>query len=138
MNTFTNNMSMDIKLRNAQLSKIIRSKEFLGALLDKLIGPLMKVAVLLAKNVLALLTTMASASVIDGAIQRKMRAQGVVKTGKGITLAISNEDMDDIIRIIKSPENSLVLIDRVSRTVKYEIQNQENGFLSMLSGTLGA
>ena len=70
--------------------------------------------------------------------KEKLRAQGVVKTGKGITLAISNEDMDDIIRIIKSPENSVVLIDRVSRTVKYEIQNQENGFLSMLSGTLGA
>ena len=70
--------------------------------------------------------------------KEKLRAQGVVKTEKGITLAISNENMDDIIRIIKSPENSVVLIDRVSRTVKYETQNQENGFLSMLSGTLGA
>ena len=82
MNTVTNNMSMDIKLRNAQLSKIIRSKEFLGALLDKLIGPLMKVAVLLAKNVLALLTTMASASVIDGAIQRKIACARSCKNWK--------------------------------------------------------
>ena len=67
--------------------------------------PLMKVAVTLAKNVLAPLATMALASPIDGAIQRKMRVQGVLRPGKGITLAISNENMGDIIKIIKSLEN---------------------------------
>ena len=50
------------------MSKIIQSGKFLGVLLGKFAGPLMKVGVLLAKNVLAPLATMASASVIDGAI----------------------------------------------------------------------
>ena len=67
--------------------------------------PLMKVAVTLAKNVLAPLATMALASAVDGAIQRKMRGQGVLRPGKRITLVISNENMGDIIRIIKSLEN---------------------------------
>ena len=43
---------------------------------------------------------MESASTIDGDIQRKIRGTGVVRAGKKITLVISNEDIDDIIRII--------------------------------------
>ena len=103
------------------MSKISHSIGFLGALLGKLAGPLMKVGVPSAKNFLAPLATMVSASAIDGTIQREMRGRGAivtgkagaVKAGKGITLVIVNEDMDDIIRIIKSLENSGVLIDRV-------------------------
>ena len=53
-NVFNNIMSTDIKLSKAQLSKIIQSGGFLGPLLLKLTGPLMKVGVLLAKNILAL------------------------------------------------------------------------------------
>ena len=44
-NAFNNNMSTDIKLSKAQISKIIQSGGFLGSLLSKLPGPLMKVAV---------------------------------------------------------------------------------------------
>ena len=51
-NTFNNNMSTDLKLSIAQISKIIQSGGFLGSLLSKLAGPLIKVAILLAKNVL--------------------------------------------------------------------------------------
>ena len=61
-------MSTDIKGIKAQLSKIILSGKFIGVLFGKFAGPLMKVGVLLAKNVLAPLATMASASVTDGAI----------------------------------------------------------------------
>ena len=50
---FENNMSTDIKLSRAQISKTIQSGGFLGSLLSKIAGPLMKVAVSLAKNVLA-------------------------------------------------------------------------------------
>ena len=57
------------------------------------------------------LPTLASATAIDGAIQRKMCERGVAKAGKRITLIISNEDMADIIRIIKSLEKSGVLVD---------------------------
>ena len=53
INAFNNNMSTDLKLSKAQISKIIQSGGFLGSLLSKLAGPLMKVAILLAKNVLA-------------------------------------------------------------------------------------
>ena len=50
-NAFNNNMSTDLKLSKAQISKIIQSGGFLGSLLSKLAGPLMKVAIPLAKNV---------------------------------------------------------------------------------------
>ena len=65
-NTFNNNMSTDLKL-----SKIIKSGGFLGSFLSKLAGPLMKVAVLLAKNILAPLGITAAASAIDAGIQKK-------------------------------------------------------------------
>ena len=52
-NAFNNNMSTDLKLFKAQISKIIHSWGFLRLLLSKLAGPLLKVAILLAKNVLA-------------------------------------------------------------------------------------
>ena len=49
-NAFENNMSTDTKLPRAQISHIIQSGGFLGSLLSKLPGPLMKVAVPLAKQ----------------------------------------------------------------------------------------
>ena len=54
-NAFNDNMSTDLKLSKAQISKIIQSGGFFGSLLSKLAGLLMKVAIPLAKNVLALL-----------------------------------------------------------------------------------
>ena len=68
-NAFNNNMSTDIKLSKAQITKIIQSGGFLGSLLSKLAGPLMKVAVPLAKNILAPLRITAAASAIDAGIQ---------------------------------------------------------------------
>ena len=70
-NAFNNNMSTDLKLSKAQISKIIQSGGFLGSLLNKLAGPLMKVAIPLAKNILAPLGIKAAASAIDAGIQRK-------------------------------------------------------------------
>ena len=70
-NAFNNNMSTDIKLSKAQITKIIQSGGFLGSLLSKLAGPLMKVAIPLAKNVLAPLGITAAASAIDAGIQKK-------------------------------------------------------------------
>ena len=69
-NAFNNNMSTDLKLSKAQISKIIQSGGFLGSLLSKLAGPLMKVAIPLAKNVLAPLGITAAASAIDAGIQK--------------------------------------------------------------------
>ena len=70
-NAFNNNTSADIKLSKAQINKIIQSGGFLGSLLSKLIGPLMKAAVHLANNVLAPLGITAAATALDAGIQKK-------------------------------------------------------------------
>ena len=59
---------------------------------------------------------LARASAIDGAIERTVPEQQFLRTGKKITLVIS--DKDDIIRIIKSIENLEIFNDQVSETVK--------------------
>ena len=67
---FANHASIEIKLSKTQLSKMIQSGGFLGNLLSKLAGPLMKVAMPLAKNVLAPLGLSAAMSAIDGSIKK--------------------------------------------------------------------
>ena len=54
------------------------------------------------------------------------------------TLIISNDEMNDIIKIVKSLENSGVLLKGVSETIQHEAKEQRGGFLIMLLGTLGA
>ena len=75
-NAFNNNMSTDLKLSKAQISKIIQSGGFLGSLLSKLADPLIYVAVPLAKNILAPLGITAAASAIDAGIQKKIHGSG--------------------------------------------------------------
>ena len=70
-NAFNNNTWVDIKLSKAQITTIIQSGGFLGSLLSKLAGPLMKVAIPLAKNVLAPLGITAAASALDARIKKK-------------------------------------------------------------------
>ena len=70
-NAINNNLATDIKLSKAQIKKIIQAGGFLGKLLSKLAGPLMKVALPLAKNVLAPLGLTAAMSAIDGIIQKR-------------------------------------------------------------------
>ena len=68
---FNNNMSTDVKYSKIQISKIIQSGGFLGSLLSKLVGLLMKVAIPVAKNVLASLGITAAASAIAARIKKK-------------------------------------------------------------------
>ena len=75
-NAIENNMSRDIKLSKAKISKIVQSEGFLGLLSSKIAGPLMKVAVPLAKNILAPLGIRAAASAIDAGIQKKIHCSG--------------------------------------------------------------
>ena len=70
-----NNMWTDLKLSKAQISKITQSEEFLGSLLSKFAGPLMKVAIPLAKTVSASLGITATASAIDAGIQKNIIQQ---------------------------------------------------------------
>ena len=67
---FNNNMSTNLKFSKAQSSKIIQSGGFSGSLLSKLVGPLMKVAVRLAKIILASLGITTAASAIDAGIEK--------------------------------------------------------------------
>ena len=111
---------------------MIQSGGFLENLLGKLAGPLMKVAMPLAKNILAPLGISAAMSAIDGSIKKKMLGSGTT------TLIMSNDEMDDILKIVKSLENSNALLKGVSETIQHEAKEQREGFLSMLLGTLGA
>ena len=97
-------MSSDLKLSKARISKIIQSGGFLGSLLSKLAGQLMEVAILLAKTVLAPLGTIDAASALDAGIQKKMHGSGTT------TLIISNEEMNDIMKIVQALEDSNILL----------------------------
>ena len=135
---FANHLSTDIKLSKTQLSKMIQSGGFLGRLLGPLLKtglPLMKSVIKpLAKSVLILLKLTAATSAADAGIHKKILGSGHNNT----TLMISNDEMDDILKIVKSLENSKVLLTGVSETIEHEAKEQRGGFLSMLLGTLGA
>ena len=54
------------------------------------------------------------------------------------SLIVSNDEMEDILKIVKSLADSGILLKGVSETIKNEAKEQKGGFLSMLLGTLGA
>ena len=107
-NTFNNNMSIEIKFSKAQISKIIQSGGFLGSLLSKLAGSLMKLTVPLAKSILVPLETTAAASATDAGIQKKIHGSGHFSdsASKTTTLIISNEELNYIIKIVQALEDS--------------------------------
>ena len=90
----------------------------------------MKVAMPLAKNVLAPLGLPAAISAIDGSGQKTIH-------GSGVKLIIEQEDMNYIIKIIEALENSGILLKGVTKTIENETKEQR-GVLSMLLSTLGA
>ena len=74
----------------------------------------MKVAIPLAKNILAPLGITAAASTIDAGIQKKIHESGTT------TLIISDEEMNDIIKIVQALEDSNILLKGVTNTIKNE------------------
>ena len=127
---------INIKLSKTQLPKIGQSRLFLGRFLESSLNsglPLIKnVLKPLDKSVLISLGLAASASATEAAINKKMLGSGMN------TLIISNEEINDIMKIVKSLEESGLLIKVVSETIKNEAKEQKDGFLSMLLGTLDA
>ena len=89
-NAFSNNMQTDMKLSKAPISKIIQSGAFLGSLLSKLAGSLIKAAVPLAKNISAPIGITAAASGIDAGIQKKTHGS------RAATSIISKKEMNEI------------------------------------------
>ena len=142
---FSNNSSADIKFSKAQLSKMIQSGGFLG----KLLGPLLKsglpliksVINPLAKSVLILLGLTAAASAADAGIHKKILESGhrhSSSASHNTALTISNKDIEDLIKIVKSLEDSGLLLKGVTESIQNEVKEQKGRFLSMLLGTLGA
>ena len=138
---FANHSSMDIKLSKNQSSKMIQARGFLGELLGPLLKtglPLIKNVIKpLAKSVLIPLGLTAAASAADAGIHKKILGSGH-NNPSSTTLIISNNDMEDIIKIVKSLEDSGLLLKGVTETVQNEIKEQKGEFLSLLLGTLGA
>ena len=89
----------------------------------------MKVALPLAKNVLAPLGLTPAMSAIDGSIQKKIHSSRATKCA-GVKLIIEQEDMNDIMKIIKALENSSILLKGVSKAIKNETKEQKGGFLT--------
>ena len=86
----------------------------------------------LAKIVLILLGFTAAASITDAAIQKKIYGSGIT------SLITSNEEMEDIMKIVKSIEKSGLLIKGISERIRNEAKKQKSRFLRMLRGTLAA
>ena len=131
-------MSTDIKLSKAQISKIIQSGGSFGSWLGNLgKKALINIAIPLARDNLPGLVSNLTSNAINK-FERKINGKGTVRAEKEFTLFILKEDMNDVIKIVKSPEDSDVPIDEVSETVKHEIKIQEGGFLGALLATLTA
>ena len=94
--------------------------------------PLKSVFTTLAKNVLLALALSAGMSAADVAIQKKIYGTGTT------ALIILNEEKEDIMNIVKSLEESGLLIKGISETIKNEAKEEKGGFLRMLLVTLGA
>ena len=115
---------------------MIQSEGFIG----RLLGPLLKTGLPLMKNVIHPLANIlvplgltAAASAADAGIHRK-----ILGSGHNTTLIISNDEMEDIIKIVKSLEDCGLLLKGVSEKIKNEAKEQKRGFLSMFLGILGA
>ena len=133
---FANNSLTDIKLSKTQLSKMIQSRGFLS----RLLGPLLKTGLPLIKNIIKALAESvliplgltAAASAADAGIHKKLLGS------RNTTLIVSSDEIEGIIKIVKSLENSGLLLEGVIETVQNEVKEQKGRFLSMLLGTLGA
>ena len=67
-----------------------------------------------------------------------MLGSGATKGAGTTTLIISNDEMDDTLKIVKSLENSGLLLKGVSATIQHEAKEKKGGFLGMLLSTSGA
>ena len=116
---FTSNSSVDIKFSKVHLSKMIQSGGFLG----KLLGPLLKTGLPLMKSVITPLAKsvlipleLTAAAATDAGIHKKILGSG------NTTLIISNKDMDDLIKIVQSLEDSGLLLKGVTESVQNEVK----------------
>ena len=124
-------MSTDIKLCKAQISKVNQLGGSFRSWLSNLGNEaLTNVAIPFVRDNLPGLVSNLTSSAINK-FDRKISGRGAVRAGKRFTLFISNEDMNDTTKITNSSEDSGVLIDRVTETVKHKIKNKKADFVEL-------
>ena len=135
-NAFSNNSSTGIKLLKIHLSKMIKLGGFPRRLLGSLLKtglPLIKSLIKpLAKSVLIPVELTAAASAADAGTHKKILGSGTT------TQITSNDEMEDIMKIVKSLEDTGIFLKGVTETVQNEVKEQKGRFLSMLLVKLGA
>ena len=117
----------------------------LGGFLDRLLGPLLRTGLplmksviqTLAKSVLILLRLTTAAAAAAAASVAGIHKK-ILGSGHNTTLIISNDEIEDISKVVKSVEDSGLLLEGVSETIKDEAKEQKGGSHGMLLGTLGA
>ena len=139
-NVFAHSMLTDIKFSKALVSKIFCSGRFLGSWLNKVGKKVVtNFTITLAGDKFPGFVSNIASNATSNAInefERRISGEGAVRAGKGFTLFILNEDMKDIITIIKSLEDLTVLIVGVTETVKLELKEQECCFVTTFISTL--
>ena len=131
---FANYLSTDIKKLKNQLSKMIQSGGFLGRTISPLLKagfPLIKnVIKLLAKSILIPLGLTAAVSATDAGIHKKiLESRNLSSSHNNTVLITSNDEMEDIIKMVKSLEESGLLLKGVAETVQNEVKNKKEDFL---------
>ena len=124
---FVNYLSTNIELSKTQISRMIQSEGFLG----RLLGPLLKAGLPLMKNLIKPFTKngliplglSAAASTTDAGIHKTILVSGTT------TLIIPNDETRDIIRIVKSLQDSNLLLKVVSQTIQKKVRKKEEDFL---------
>ena len=124
---FANKSSTDIKLSKTHLTKMVQSR----GCLDRLLGPLLKTGLPLIENVIKPLVksvliplgSTATASAADAGIHTK------IGSGKPTTLITSNDEIKDIIEIVKSLEDSGLLLKESAKQFKVKLKNKKVDFL---------
>ena len=119
-------------MSKTRVSKIILSRGFLGLLLSEIEGPLIKVAVPIAKNILTPFLITTAASAFYAGIEKKIRGFGTT------ILTISNGKMNGIVEFVQALEDSNILLKGITRIIENKTKEQKRGFSGMLLGTPGA
>ena len=131
-------MSTGIKLSKAQTSKIIQSGGSFGSWLENLDKKVLtNVLIPFARDNLPRSVSNITSYAINK-FERNISGKEALRTRKRLPLFISNEDMNDIIKIKKSQEDLGVLFDGVTETVKHEIKKQEGRFLGAILASSAA
>ena len=121
-----------------------------GGFLGRLLGPLLKTGLPLIRNVIKPLAwsviplgLTVAASAADAGIHNKILGSGNCRSSSAshnnnTILIISNNEIEDIIKTVKSLEDFCLLLEGVTEIVQNKVKERKGRFLSMLLGTLGA